>query len=222
VSHLARRVSGQVAGQPTDDVWTTADIPDQAGRTAIVTGANSGLGLHVALGLARTGVRVTLACRNEERGKAALERIRARAPGAAAELRLLDLADLSSVRAFAAGVSEPLDLLVNSAGVMALPRRSTADGFEMQLGTNHLGHFALTGLLLGRLLESEDPRVVTVASGAHRVGRIDFEDLHGERRYSRWLAYAQSKLANLLFCFELQRRGDAADAQLRSVAAHPG
>jgi NAD(P)-dependent dehydrogenase (short-subunit alcohol dehydrogenase family) len=126
------------------------------------------------------------------------------------------------VRAFAAGVEEPIDLIVNNAGVMALPRRVTADGFEMQIGTNHLGHFALNGLLLERLLESRDARVVTVASEAHVLGRISFNDLHGERRYQRWLAYAQSKLANLLFCFELQRKAEAARAPLRSVAAHPG
>jgi NAD(P)-dependent dehydrogenase (short-subunit alcohol dehydrogenase family) len=202
--------------------WTAADVPDQSGRLAIVTGANSGLGLQVALGLARGGARVILACRSESRGRAALERMRADAPRASAELRLLDLADLSSVRVFAAGVDEPLDLLVNNAGVMALPRRTTADGFEVQIGTNHLGHFALTGLLLERLLASEDARVVTVSSGVHRIGRINFGDLQGERRYQRWLAYAQSKLANLLFCFELQRRAGTTGAPLRSVAAHPG
>jgi NAD(P)-dependent dehydrogenase (short-subunit alcohol dehydrogenase family) len=202
--------------------WTAADIPDQSGRSAIVTGANSGLGLRVALGLARGGARVLLACRDEARGHAALERLHAEVPGTDSELRLLDLADLASVRAFATGVEEPIDLLVNNAGVMALPRRKTADGFEMQLGTNHLGHFALTGLLLERLLESRDARVVTVASEAHVLGRISFDDLHGERSYQRWLAYAQSKLANLLFCFELQRRAEAAGAPLRSVAAHPG
>jgi NAD(P)-dependent dehydrogenase (short-subunit alcohol dehydrogenase family) len=202
--------------------WSAAHIPDQSGRRAIVTGANSGLGYDVALELARRGARVVLACRNDRRGQAALERLQAEIPGADAEVGLLDLADLSSVRTFASGVAEPIHLLVNNAGVMALPRRTTADGFEMQFGTNHLGHFALTGFLLGRLLESESPRIVTVASGAHSVGRIDFEDLHGERRYSRWSAYAQSKLANLLFCFELQRRADAVDAPLRSVAAHPG
>jgi NAD(P)-dependent dehydrogenase (short-subunit alcohol dehydrogenase family) len=202
--------------------WTAADIPDQSGRRAIVTGANSGLGFHVALELARGGARVVLACRNGRRGQAALERLHAEVPGADAELRLLDLADLSSVRAFATGVEEPIDLLVNNAGVMALPRRLTADGFEMQIGTNHLGHFALTGRLLERLLESRDARVVTVASEAHVLGRISFDDLHSERRYQRWLAYAQSKLANLLFCFELHRRAEAAGAPLRSVAAHPG
>jgi NAD(P)-dependent dehydrogenase (short-subunit alcohol dehydrogenase family) len=202
--------------------WTAADIPDQSGRRAIVTGANSGLGFQVALELARGGARLVLACRNLDRGRAALERLRAEVPGADVELRLLDLADLSSVRAFAADVEEPIDLLVNNAGVMALPRRMTVDGFEMQLGTNHLGHFALTGLLLERLLESRDARVVTVASEAHVLGRVSFDDLHGERRYQRWLAYAQSNLANLLFCFELQRRAEAARAPLRSVAAHPG
>jgi NAD(P)-dependent dehydrogenase (short-subunit alcohol dehydrogenase family) len=202
--------------------WTASHVPDQSGHRAIVTGANAGLGLHVALGLARGGARVVLACRNKERGQAALARLQAEVPGADAELRLLDLADLSSVRAFATGVEEPIDLLVNNAGVMALPRRATADGFEMQIGTNHLGHFALTGLLMDRLLESRDARVVTVASEAHVLGRISFDDLHGERRYQRWLAYAQSKLANLLFSFELQRRAEAAGARLRSVAAHPG
>jgi NAD(P)-dependent dehydrogenase (short-subunit alcohol dehydrogenase family) len=202
--------------------WTAADIPDQSGRRAIVTGANSGLGFQVALELARGGARVLLACRDLDRGRTALERLRAEVPGSDVELRLLDLADLSSVRAFAAGVEEPIDLLVNNAGVMALPRRMTVDGFEMQLGTNHLGHFALTGLLLERLLESTEARVVTVASEAHVLGWISFDDLHGERYYQRWLAYAQSKLANLLFCFELQRRAEAAGAPLRSVAAHPG
>jgi NAD(P)-dependent dehydrogenase (short-subunit alcohol dehydrogenase family) len=202
--------------------WTAADIPDQSGRSTIVTGANSGLGFHVALGLARGGARVVLACRNEDRGQAALERLRAVVPSADVELRLLDLADLSSVHAFASRVEEPIDLLVNNAGVMALPRRRTADGFEVQIGTNHLGHFALPGLLMERLLESRDARVVTVASEAHVLGRINLDDLHGERRYQRWLAYAQSKLANLLFSFELQRRAEAADAPLRSVAAHPG
>jgi NAD(P)-dependent dehydrogenase (short-subunit alcohol dehydrogenase family) len=202
--------------------WTAADIPDQTGRRAIVTGANSGLGLHVALEIARRGGRVILACRDEGRGRGALEHVLGGAPDSGAELRILDLADLSSVRAFAAGVGEPVDLLVNNAGVMALPRRMTSDGFEMHIGTNHLGHFALTGLLLPRLVASGDARVATVSSGFHRIGRIDVDDLHGERRYQRWRAYAQSKLANLLFCFELQRRADAAAAPLRSVAAHPG
>ena len=150
------------------------------------------------------------------------KRIKVEAPGAAVELRTLDLADLASVRAFAANLETDPDLLVNNAGVMAIPRRTTADGFEMQLGTNHLGHFALTGLLLPALLRRPEPRVVTLSSGAHRTGRIAFDDLQGERRYRRWGAYSQSKLANLLFAFELQRRAEAAGAPLRSVAAHPG
>jgi NAD(P)-dependent dehydrogenase (short-subunit alcohol dehydrogenase family) len=205
--------------------WTTTDIPDQSGRVAVVTGANSGLGLNTALELARKGAHVVVACRNQEKGAAALERVRAEAPAGHAELRRLDLADLASVRAFAAAVGDGLDrvdLLVNNAGIMGIPRRTTADGFEMQFGTNHLGHFALTGLLLPALLRSSAPRVVTVSSGAHRMGRIAFHDLQGERRYWRWSAYGQSKLANLLFAFELQRRAAAAGTTLLSVAAHPG
>src|SRR3954464_7873739 len=195
--------------------WTAADMADQSGRIAVVTGANSGIGFHAARELAAHGAKVILAVRDTE-GKGA---------GAAArmtgdvEVRKLDLADLASVRSFAAGVDGPLDLLVNNAGVMAPPRRETADGFELQLGTNHLGHFALTGLLLARLLAGDEPRVVTVSSGAHRMGRIDFDDPQSERRYRRWGAYGQSKLANLLFAFELQRRAGLA---LLSVAAHPG
>ncbi len=205
--------------------WTARDIPDQAGRLVIVTGANSGLGLITSRELARAGARVMLACRSADRGERALAQIRQQAPGAEVELSLLDLSDLSSVRAFAGRVAadhEGLDLLVNNAGVMAPPRRLTADGFESQFGTNHLGHFALTGLLLPRLLARPEPRVVTVSSQAHRIGRIRFDDLQGERRYDRWLAYGQSKLANLLFAFELERRAAAAGSALRSVAAHPG
>jgi NAD(P)-dependent dehydrogenase (short-subunit alcohol dehydrogenase family) len=202
--------------------WGTADMPDQSGRFAIVTGANSGLGFHVAQELARAGARVVLGVRSRERGEEALGRIRAEVPTADAEVRELDLADLASVRAFAESVGEPLDLLVNNAGVMALPERKTADGFEMQLGTNHLGHFALTGLLLPRLLAADAPRVVTVSSAAHRMGKIDFDDLQSTQDYQRWRAYGQSKLANLLFALELQRRADAAGAELLSVAAHPG
>jgi NAD(P)-dependent dehydrogenase (short-subunit alcohol dehydrogenase family) len=197
--------------------WGRDDIPDQAGRRAVVTGANSGIGFHTALELARKGARVVVAARSRERGEAAVARMEGDV-----ELRLLDLADLASVREFAASFDEPLDLLVNNAGVMALPERRTADGFEMQFGTNHLGHFALTGLLLPRLLASEDPRVVTVSSFMHKTGKIDFDDLQGERDYQRWGQYSQSKLANLLFALELQRRADAAEADLLSVAAHPG
>jgi NAD(P)-dependent dehydrogenase (short-subunit alcohol dehydrogenase family) len=202
--------------------WKAQDMPSQAGRVAVVTGANSGLGYHTALELARKGARVILAVRSAERGQQALTRLRAELPDAEAEVRALDLADLASVREFAAGLDGPLDLLVNNAGVMALPRRETSDGFEMQLGTNHLGHFALTGLLMPRLLAAGAPRVVTVSSSAHGMGRIDFDDLQSENGYQRWRAYGQSKLANLLFALELQRRADAAGAGLTSVAAHPG
>ncbi|HWF75508.1 MAG TPA: oxidoreductase [Solirubrobacteraceae bacterium] len=202
--------------------WTAEDIPDQAGRLAVVTGANSGLGLVTARELARAHASVVIACRNRAKGEQALETIRAAVPGAQAEVQEVDLADLASVRAFAARLREAhdrVDLLINNAGIMAPPRRTTVDGFESQLGTNHLGHFALTGLLLPSLLAA---RVVTMTSAAHRIGRINFDDLQSERRYRRWLAYGQSKLANLLFAFELQRRASAAGTNLLSMAAHPG
>jgi len=205
--------------------WTAADIPDQSGRVAVVTGANSGLGLIDARELARAGARVVMACRSLDRAQAAAARIRESVPGAQVAVAQLDLAALDSVRAFAARIAaehDRLDLLINNAGIMAAPRRLTADGFESQLATNHLGHFALTGLLLSRLLAAPAPRVVTESSHMHRIGRIDFSDLQGERRYSRWLAYAQSKLANLMFAFELQRRASEAGTPLRSMAAHPG
>jgi NAD(P)-dependent dehydrogenase (short-subunit alcohol dehydrogenase family) len=198
--------------------WTAADIPDLGGRRAVVTGANSGLGFQIACELARHGARVVLAVRDAARGEEAARRI----GESSVEVHRLDLADLASVREFAEGFDGGLDLLVNNAGVMALPRRTTKDGFEMQLGTNHLGHFALTGLLVPRLLESPGARVVTMSSGAHAYGRIRFENLQGERHYQRWLAYGQSKLANLLFAFELARRAALADLDLTSVAAHPG
>jgi NAD(P)-dependent dehydrogenase (short-subunit alcohol dehydrogenase family) len=202
--------------------WSAADIPDQAGRRAIVTGANSGIGLVAARELARHGAAVVLACRNQAKGEAALAEVRAAAPEADVTLATLDLADLASVRAFAAAQTAPLELLVNNAGLMAPPRRTTKDGFELQLGTNHLGHFALTGLLLDRLRAGDAPRVVTLSSGAHRMGKIAFDNLQGERRYFRWNAYGQSKLANLLFMRELDRRARAAGLPLTSVAAHPG
>lgn len=203
--------------------WTAADIPDQAGQVAVVTGANSGLGLVTSRELARAGADVIMACRNMDKGEAAAAEIRAAAPGGHVQLEQLDLADLSSVAAFAERFSgDRLDLLINNAGLMAPPRRLTADGFESQIGTNHLGHFALTGRLLSRLLAAPEPRVVTVSSQAHRTGKISFSDLQGERRYMRWLAYGQSKLANLMFCFELQRRSSEAGTSLRSMAAHPG
>ena len=202
--------------------WTAADVPDQSGRTVLVTGTTSGLGLQTALALARKGARVLMTARSTERGEQALARVRREVPGAAVELVALDLADLASVRAAAADVTQraaALDVLIDNAGVMAVPRSTTRDGFELQLGTNHLGHFALTGLLLPQLLVAPAPRVVVVSSAAHRSGRIAFDDLQSERSYSRWGAYGQSKLANLLFARELQSRvGD----RLLVAAAHPG
>ncbi|MFI1239593.1 oxidoreductase [Nocardia salmonicida] len=193
--------------------WTVADLPDQTGRTIIVTGANSGLGAATARALSAAGARVILACRDTAKA----ERVAAGMRGAT-EVRELDLANLNSVRAFTDSI-ERVDVLINNAGVMALPLRRTADGFEMQFGTNHLGHFALTNLLLDRITD----RVVTVSSVAHRIGRIDLADPNWEQRhYDRWLAYGQSKLANLMFAFELQRRLAGEGAAVISVAAHPG
>jgi NAD(P)-dependent dehydrogenase (short-subunit alcohol dehydrogenase family) len=203
--------------------WTAADIPDLSGTTAVVTGANSGIGFVTARELARHGAHVVLACRSQVRANAAVDELLDAVPDADVAVHLLDLANLASVRAFGETLpGETLDLLVNNAGVMALPRRTTADGFEMQFGTNHLGHFALTGLLLPRLLRSAHPRVTTVSSNAHKMGKMQFDDLQGARRYFRWTAYGQAKLANLLFAYELQRRADAAGAPLASTAAHPG
>jgi NAD(P)-dependent dehydrogenase (short-subunit alcohol dehydrogenase family) len=205
--------------------WTAERIPDQSGRLAVVTGANSGLGLITARELARAGARVVLACRNLDKGEGARREIDAGVPSAQLELDELDLGSLDSVRAFAERLRaghDGIDLLINNAGVMATPRRYTADGFELQFGTNHLGHFALTGLLIGELEGREDARVVTLSSTAHRTGRIAFDNLDGERRYFRWRAYGQSKLANLLFALELDRRLRAAGSTIKSVAAHPG
>jgi len=206
--------------------WTTERIPSQAGKTALITGANSGIGYQAALELARHGAHVLLGCRNEAKGQAALERLRREAPGASAEVVQLDMASLASIRAFAAafpGRGIALDLLINNAGVMALPKRElTEDGFERQFGTNHLGHFALTGLLLPALLAAPAPRVVTVASLAHRTGKIEFDNLQRERGYEGWDAYNASKLANILFAKELDRRARAAHSRLLSVAVHPG
>jgi len=194
--------------------WTPEDLPDFSGRTVVITGATSGIGRAAATELARAGARVVLGVRNTERG----ERVAAGLPGSA-QVRHLDLTDLASVRAFAADWNGPIDLLINNAGVMAVPEGRTKDGFETQIGTNHLGHFALTGLLLGHVTD----RVITISSGAHRVGKIDLEDLDWERRrYKRWPAYGQSKLANLLFTLELQRRLAAAGSPVRALAAHPG
>jgi NAD(P)-dependent dehydrogenase (short-subunit alcohol dehydrogenase family) len=195
--------------------WTADDISPQTGRTVIITGANSGLGLATSRALARVGARVIMAVRDPDRGRAAAEEI-----GGSTEVRRLDLADLASVRAFASDWTEPIDVLINNAGVMATPdRQLTADGFELQFGTNHLGHFALTNLLLDKIGD----RVVTVSSGGHRMGSIQLDDLNWQRRrYRPWRAYGQTKLANLLFTLELQRRLNDADSKVRAVAAHPG
>ena len=194
--------------------WSTTDIPDMAGRTVVVTGANSGIGRAAAQALAAAGARVVLAVRDTAKGEAAA----AAMPGTT-EVRRLDLASLESIRAFAADWHGELSVLINNAGVMNTPLGRTADGFELQFGTNHLGHFALTNLLL----EHVTGRVVTVSSTAHRMGTIDFDDLNWERKpYRRWRAYGQSKLANLLFTAELQRRLDAAGSPVIATAAHPG
>jgi NAD(P)-dependent dehydrogenase (short-subunit alcohol dehydrogenase family) len=194
--------------------FTTADIPDLTSQTVIVTGANSGIGRATARALAAAGARVVLAVRNAEKGRAAA----AAMPGGT-EVRELDLASLASVHAFAAGWDGEINLLINNAGVMVPPLTRTANGFELQFGTNHLGHFALTNLLLERVTG----RVVTVSSTGHRVGRIDFDDLNWQRKpYRAWRAYGQSKLANLLFTAELQRRLTAAGSRVLATAAHPG
>jgi NAD(P)-dependent dehydrogenase (short-subunit alcohol dehydrogenase family) len=194
--------------------WTAADLPSQDGRTVVVTGANSGIGLAAARELGQAGARVVLAVRDPARGETAAASI----PGEP-EVRQLDLSDLASVRSFAEAWDGDLDVLVNNAGVMAPPEGRTKDGFELQIGTNHLGHFALTNLLLPSITD----RVVTVSSGGHRMGKIDLDDLNWERRgYQRWRAYGQSKLANLLFTLELQRRLDDAGSEVRALAVHPG
>ncbi|WP_329227689.1 oxidoreductase [Streptomyces canus] len=203
--------------------WSAKAVPDQSGRVAVVTGANSGIGYVTARELARRGARVLLACRSEARGAEAGERLIAEVPGAEVQFARLDLGDLSSVREFAATYPyDGLDLLINNAGVMALPYGTTADGFETQFGTNHLGHFALTGLLLPTLLETPAARVVTVSSTAHALANIDIDDLNSERRYRRWVAYARSKTANLLFVHELARRLAAHGSDVVAAAAHPG
>lgn len=206
--------------------WSTADIPDQAGRVAVVTGANTGLGFETAKALAGAHAHVVIAVRNLDKGKEAATRISAATPGAHIALQRLDLTSLASVRTAAAAVSETyehIDLLINNAGVMDTPKGTTTDGFELQFGTNHLGHFALTGLLLDRLLATSGSRIVTLSSIAHRMGAaIHFDDLQWEHSYSRAGAYGQSKLANLLFTYELQRRLAVAGVSTIALAAHPG
>lgn len=205
--------------------WTTANIPDQTGKTIIVTGANTGLGLSDARLLAQKGAAVILACRNIEKGEAAAQSIRAIVPNADLRVWALDLSSMASVREFAARCEkecERVDVLINNAGVMMPPKMETADGFELQFGTNHLGHFLLTGLLLPLLNKAPAPRVVSLSSIAHRSGRIDFDNLNAERGYSKWKAYAQSKLACVMYAVEFQRRLERSGSKIISVAAHPG
>lgn len=207
--------------------WTTNDIPDLTGKVFIVTGANSGIGYEAAKEFARKGAQVILACRNREKANAALSQIMAEIPNASAEIMILDLASLESVRRFAAEFKanyDRLDVLVNNAGIMMVPYGQTEDGFERQLGTNHLGHFALTGLLIDELLATPGARIVNVSSNGHRMGTTNFDNLMfgGGKGYSPTRAYGRSKLANLLFTYELQRRFDAIDADAMATAAHPG
>jgi NAD(P)-dependent dehydrogenase (short-subunit alcohol dehydrogenase family) len=213
-----------VAETMTD--WTIADIPPQGGKLAVVTGATGGLGYQTAIRLAQAGAEVVLTGRNEAKGREAVSKIRNQFPDAKISFDVLDLASLASVADFArrfATTHSSLDLLINNAGVMALPtRQTTADGFEMQFGTNYLGHYALTAQLLPLLRRAQQPRVVSLSSIAHRTGFIQFSDLQGERFYSPWKAYNQSKLAMLMFALELQRRSDAAGWNLISTASHPG
>jgi NAD(P)-dependent dehydrogenase (short-subunit alcohol dehydrogenase family) len=206
--------------------WTIADIPPQRGKLAVVTGATGGLGYQTALALAQAEAEVVLTGRNDAKGREAISKIRKQLPDAKISFEALDLANLASVADFAqrfATAHASLDLLINNAGVMALPtRQTTADGFEMQFGTNYLGHYALTAQLLPLLRSAHQPRVVNLSSIAHRTGFIHFSDLQGERLYSPWKAYNQSKLAMLMFALELQRRSDAAGWNLMSNASHPG
>lgn len=208
-----------------DNRWEEADVPNLQGKVVLITGSNSGIGFEAARVLAGEGAEVVLAVRNTQKGQTAAAAIRRDYPTATLDVMTLDLADLASVREFAESFrkrSDRLSLLINNAGVMAPPYRQTAGGFEMQFGTNHLGHFALTGRLLPLLLSTPSARVVNVSSAAHRMGKIDFDNLDGSKGYSRWRFYGQSKLANLLFTYELQRRFEAAKADVISVACHPG
>ena len=211
--------------------WTITDVPPQIGKRVLITGANSGIGYHAALTLARKGAQVILACRDKQRGEEGLARLNAAVPDARAELAILDLASLASVRQFAQrelAEQRPIHVLVNNAGVMAPPKRlETADGFELQFGTNVLGHFALTALLMPALelaatVTPDRPRIVTIASVAHKQGQIDFNDLQSKKTYSPMQSYRQSKLADLMFAFELNGRLRAANSRVMSLAAHPG
>jgi NAD(P)-dependent dehydrogenase (short-subunit alcohol dehydrogenase family) len=205
--------------------WTAENIPDQSGKTVIVTGANSGIGFEATAALVRKDAKVIMACRSLEKGQAAAAKIQDQYLKGEVILKQLDLADLNSVARFAddfLAEHEQLNILINNAGVMAIPYRQTADGFEMQFGTNHLGHFALTGKLLPILQKTPDSRVVTVSSYAHILGRINFDNLNSEKSYQKWLAYGQSKLANILFAYELQRLSSQHGDRPISIAVHPG
>ena len=206
--------------------WKFENIPEQTGKVAIVTGSNSGTGFEAAKALARKGATVIMACRNLEKTKKARSEILSEYPEATLDIMILDLSELSSVKKFAEEFDkkyQKLDLLINNAGVMMLPKKeTTVDGFEKQLGTNHFGHFALTGLLLDKLLATENSRVVNMSSGAHAFGKMDFEDLNWEKSYNKAWAYGRSKLANLLFTYELNRKLEATGKTVISTAAHPG
>jgi NAD(P)-dependent dehydrogenase (short-subunit alcohol dehydrogenase family) len=205
--------------------WTAQNMPDLTSKVAIVTGANSGIGYEMARALAHKGAIVILACRDKDKGEAAIQQICQECPLAKVELMLLDLADLASVRYFADKFTsnyDRLDILLNNAGIMVPPFGKTVDGFELQFGTNHLGHFALTGLLFNLVVSTPQARVVMISSGGYRFGVIDFDNLNAEQGYDRGKAYAQSKLANLLFTYELQRRFEAGGVDAIAVAAHPG
>lgn len=205
--------------------WTPNDIPDLSGKTVLITGANSGLGLESTRMLAGRGARVVLACRNRDKGEQAMDEVRAAHPEARLDLMQVDLSDLASVRDFAHEFRQhyaQLDVLMNNAGIMAPPLQHTKDGFEMQFGVNHLAHFALTGLLLDQLETAPDPRIVLISSFAHRMGDIYFDNLNAEKWYKRWNFYGQSKLANLMHALELHRRLRADGSSIRAVPVHPG
>lgn len=205
--------------------WTTQDIPSQTGKTIIVTGANTGLGFETAKALAAKGAKMILACRDENRGQAALERIQQENPSADVELMLLDLSSLQSVRDFAESFlsqNDRLDILINNAGVMTPPETHTTEGFELQIGVNFLGHFLLTALLFDRLKQTENARIVTLSSLMHRPGKIDIDSFRGPDKYKPWREYSQSKLACLMFALELQKRLEANEIPIKSMSAHPG
>ncbi len=219
---MTRIPGGEATGAPT---WSTADVGDLTGRVALVTGANSGIGYETARALAEHGAHVILGCRNEERARRARDKMESQLERSSLELLELDLADLKSVRRAAGALLSNharLDLVINNAGVMGTPYRQTTDGFELQMATNHLGHFALTGLLLDRLVTTERSRVVAVSSNMHRLGRLDLGDVAGTTKHSTWITYSTSKLANLLFVAELSRRLEAGGFRTLAVAAHPG